>query len=43
MEPGQYALYPHFRADGWMYFVVRTNGMRPEHVVASDALLALRR
>src|SRR5690606_17371597 len=23
MNPGQYALYPHFRADGWLYFLVR--------------------
>lgn len=39
MGPGQYALFPHFRADGWLYFLVRTAGSRPEHVVASDALL----
>jgi hypothetical protein len=24
MSPGQYALFPHFRSDGWIYFVVRT-------------------
>lgn len=24
MGPGQYALFPHFRSDGWIYFVVRT-------------------
>jgi hypothetical protein len=42
MQPGQYALYPHFRADDWMYFLVRTAGSRPEHVVASDALFAVR-
>ena len=23
MNPGQYALYPHFRSDGWLYFLVR--------------------
>ncbi len=38
MEPGQYALYPHFRSDGWIYFEVRTFGAT-EYVVASDAAL----
>lgn len=42
MEPGQYALFPHFRSDGWIYFVVRTAGERDEHIVASDALFAVR-
>ncbi|MBX7197130.1 MAG: hypothetical protein K1X94_34090, partial [Sandaracinaceae bacterium] len=42
MQPGQYALYPHFRADDWVYFLVRTLGERPEHVVASDAFFAIR-
>ena len=23
MKPGQYALFPHFRSDGWIYFLVR--------------------
>ena len=41
MNPGQYALYPHFRSDGWLYFLVRdTNNGGAEHLVASD--LALR-
>jgi hypothetical protein len=39
MGPGQYALYPHFRSDGWMYFLVRTLGTTAEHVIASDAAL----
>jgi hypothetical protein len=39
MAPGQYALYPHFRSDGWIYFVVRTLGTTVEYVVASDAAL----
>jgi hypothetical protein len=39
MGPGQYALYPHFRADDWMYFIVRTSGSSTEHIVASDAAL----
>jgi len=41
MNPGQYALFPHFRSDGWIYFVVRdpTDGIRGEYMVASDAAL----
>lgn len=41
MQPGQYALYPHFRSDGWIYFIVRTLGQGYEYVVASDAALRL--
>jgi len=41
MKPGQYALYPHFRADGWLYWIVRTLGTGTEHIVASDAALRL--
>lgn len=41
MGPGQYALYPHFRSDGWVYFLVRTLGSTAEHVVATEAALAL--
>jgi hypothetical protein len=41
MKPGQYALYPHFRADGWIYFIVRTLGTPHEYIVASDAALVL--
>jgi hypothetical protein len=40
MDPGQYALFPHFRSDGWIYFVVRTlDG--DEWFAASDAALLL--
>ena len=39
VQPGQYALFPHFRADGWLYFVVRTLDTE-EWFVASDAALA---
>ncbi|HVZ33963.1 MAG TPA: hypothetical protein VG963_16160, partial [Polyangiaceae bacterium] len=38
MHPGQYALYPNFRADGWIYFVVRTLEGN-EYFAASDAAL----
>lgn len=41
MAPGQYALFPHFRSDGWIYFIVRDNaGVDMEYVVASDAAIA---
>lgn len=40
MAPGQQALFPHFRSDGWIYFIARTGGL-PEYVVASDAALVL--
>ncbi len=41
MHPGQYALFPHFRSDGWIYFMVRTLAQGTEHIVASDAALRL--
>jgi hypothetical protein len=44
MGPGQYALYPHFRSDGWIYFIIRnTNaGMTSrEAIVASDAAMVV--
>jgi hypothetical protein len=42
MSPGQYALFPHFRSDGWIYFIVRTaQGPNQEHIVASDAALVV--
>jgi hypothetical protein len=42
MGPGQYAHSPHFRSDGWIYFMVRTAGVTGgEHLVASDALFAI--
>jgi hypothetical protein len=41
MGAGQYALYPAFRNDGWIYFIVRTLGTNVEHVIASDAALVL--
>jgi hypothetical protein len=38
MQAGQYALFPYFRSDGWIYFVVRTiDG--DEYYAASDAAL----
>ncbi len=39
MNPGQYALFPHFRSDGWIYIDVRISGSSTEYIVASDAAL----
>lgn len=36
---GQFALYPHFRSDGWLLFLVRDG--RKSWVVASDAALRM--
>ncbi|HEU4583110.1 MAG TPA: hypothetical protein VFS67_32845 [Polyangiaceae bacterium] len=38
MPPGEFALFPHFRSDGWIYFVVRTTGER-EFFAATDAAI----
>jgi hypothetical protein len=42
MQPGQFALYPHFRSDGWLYFLVRDSNQRKDFVVATDAALRMR-
>jgi hypothetical protein len=39
MQPGQYALFPHFRSDGWMYAQVRDTNATHEYTIASDAAL----
>ena len=39
MKPGQYAIFPHWRSDGWIYFLVRDKNTSKEYVVASDAAL----
>ncbi|HEY5928292.1 MAG TPA: hypothetical protein VIV11_41675 [Kofleriaceae bacterium] len=39
MQPGQYALFPHFRSDGWIYFQVRDANAGHEYTIASDAAL----
>jgi hypothetical protein len=41
VQSGQFALYPHFRADGWIYFIVRDMNADHEFAVASDAALRL--
>jgi hypothetical protein len=39
MQPGQYALFPHFRSDGWIYVQIRDANANHEYMVASDAAL----
>ena len=39
MAAGQHALYPHFRADGWLYFLVRDGNTGKETLVGSDVSL----
>ena len=45
MQPGQYAVMPHFRSDGWIYANVRDDnqiaGVTHEYFIASDAMLQL--
>ncbi len=41
MKPGQYAIFPHFRSDGWFYFLVRDKNSNKEYAVASDAARTL--
>jgi len=41
MGAGQYALYPHFRADGWLYFLVRDMNANTEYLAATDATLRM--
>jgi len=39
MKAGQYAIFPHWRSDNWIYFLVRDKNTSKEYVVASDAAL----
>jgi hypothetical protein len=41
MGPSQKALYPHFRADGWLYFLVRDAATSKETLVGSDVALRM--
>ena len=36
MAPNQFALFPHFRSDGWLYFLVVDKAARKYYVAASD-------
>jgi hypothetical protein len=39
MKAGQKALFPHWRADGWLYFLVKDANTGKESLVASDIAL----
>ncbi|MFO0667411.1 MAG: hypothetical protein U0174_25900 [Polyangiaceae bacterium] len=42
MGPAQFALFPHFRSDGWLYFLVRdasVPGKVKEYIAASDVAI----
>jgi hypothetical protein len=39
VKAGQKALFPHFRADGWLYFLVKDSNTGKESLVASDVAL----
>ncbi|MBS2014128.1 MAG: hypothetical protein JST00_14655 [Deltaproteobacteria bacterium] len=39
MAPGQLALYPHYRSDGWLYFLVRDKNTDKEYYAVSDVTL----
>lgn len=41
MLPGQRALFPHFRSDGWLYFLVKSDNESKQYVVGTDAALKL--
>jgi hypothetical protein len=44
MPGGKFALYPHFRSDGWLYFLVRDtspDGDNDEFIAASDIALRI--
>jgi hypothetical protein len=41
MAAGRFALFPHFRADGWLYFLVRDMNANTEYVLATDAALRM--
>ena len=39
MAPGQFALFPHFRSDGWIYAQVRDANASREYTIATDSAL----
>jgi len=41
MNKGQYALYAHFRSDGWLYILIRDVFEQRDHIVASDVALRI--
>jgi hypothetical protein len=41
MGPGQFALFPHYRSDGWLYFEVNDENEGVRYVAATDASLLI--
>lgn len=41
MNPGQFAVFPHFRSDGWLYVLVRDSNTSKEYIVASDIAIRM--
>jgi hypothetical protein len=39
MGAGQFALFPHFRSDGWLYFMVLDRNLQKRFVAATDVTL----
>jgi hypothetical protein len=39
MAPNQLALFPHFRSDGWLYFVVKDKNTDKEYYAVSDVII----
>ncbi|MCX6119132.1 MAG: hypothetical protein NT027_16465 [Proteobacteria bacterium] len=39
MKKGQRALFPHFRSDGWIYFLVNDRSLGKSYAMASDAAI----
>lgn len=43
MGPGQFAMFPHYRSDGWLYFLVYDSQTNTRYAVASDAAVRIAR
>lgn len=41
MGPGQYAMFPHYRSDGWLYFMVWDKFLDRRFVAATDASIMM--
>jgi hypothetical protein len=40
-QADQFALFPHFRSDGWIYFLLYDRNSRQRYLIASDAAIKL--
>lgn len=43
LRPGQMALFPHFRADGWIIFMLNDTNTQQRTIVATDAAIRMER